>query len=127
MPERDVRAVRIRTQKPAKIIIDKEGPLRNAADRDHCLQYMVAVVLLKGSVIETVDYLDNSPWATDPRMDILREMMTVQEDERFTGSYYWKKLRTCANAITVEFNNGHVDDGVVVEYQIEHSKRPDTL
>lgn len=88
MPERDVRAVRIRTQKPAKIIIDKEGPLRNAADRDHCLQYMIAVVLLKGSVIETVDYLDNSPWATDPRMDILREMMTVQEDERFTGSYY---------------------------------------
>ena len=69
--------IRIRTQAPAYTIINKPGPLRNAADRDHCLQYMMAVVLLKGAVIEPMDYMDSSPWAVDPRIDRLRGLMEV--------------------------------------------------
>ncbi|RAH76536.1 2-methylcitrate dehydratase [Aspergillus japonicus CBS 114.51] len=125
--ERDVRAVRIRTQGPAMTIINKEGPLRNPADRDHCLQYMVAVVLLKGAVIETADYLDSSPWASDERVDALRAKMTVVEDPKFTADYYDPKVRTGANAITVELDDGRVLDEVVVEYPVGHPRRPDTL
>ncbi|CRG87379.1 2-methylcitrate dehydratase [Talaromyces islandicus] len=124
--ERDIRSIRIRTQKPAMTIIDKTGPLWNAADRDHCLQYMVAVVLLKGSVIQTVDYMDSSPWATDPRVDALREKMTVVEDAGFTRDYYDPKRRSGANAITVELMNGEVLDEAVVEFPVGHPRREDT-
>ena len=127
LAERDVRAVRIRTQKPAMTIINKSGRLRNAADRDHCMQYMVSVVLLKGSVIETVDYLDDSPWTTDPRVDSLRGKMIVEEDAGFTADYYNPKVRSGANAITVELNDGEILDEVVVEFPVGHPKRADTL
>ncbi|KAJ9143310.1 2-methylcitrate dehydratase [Pleurostoma richardsiae] len=125
--ERDVRAIRIRTQKPAVIIIDKTGPLRNNADRDHSLQYMVAVTLLKQAVVDTADYLDDSPWATDPRVDALRKKMTVTEDAGFTAGYYDPEVRSVASAIEVQLDSGEVLDEVVVEFPIGHHKRAETL
>lgn len=127
VPERDICAIKIRTQKPAVIIIDKTGPLRNSADRDHSLQYMVAVTLLKGSVVETADYLDDSPWANDSRVHALREKMTVTEDAGFTADYYNPDIRSVANAIAVELTDGEVLDEVVVEFPIGHHKRTETL
>ena len=125
--DHDIKEVRIRTQAAGKTIIDKSGVLRNAADRDHCLQYMVAVVLLKGTPIETVDYMDDSPWAVDPRVDALREKMTVVEDEGFTRDYHDQKVRSGANAIRVTTNNGGELEEVTVEFPIGHPKRTDTL
>ncbi|PWY82046.1 2-methylcitrate dehydratase [Aspergillus heteromorphus CBS 117.55] len=125
--ERHIRAIRIRTQKPAVTIIDKTGPLRNNADRDHCLQYMIAVTLLKGSVVDTEDYLDDSPWAADPRVETLREKMTVNEDAGFTADYYNPASRSVANAITVELNSGESLNEVVVEFPVGHHKRDETL
>ncbi|OJJ45315.1 hypothetical protein ASPZODRAFT_152985 [Penicilliopsis zonata CBS 506.65] len=122
-----IRAIRIRTQQSAVTIIDKTGPLRNAADRDHSLQYMVAVALLKGSVVETADYLDDSPWATDARVDALREKITVTEDLGFTADYYDPQIRSVANAITLELADGEVLEEVVVEFPVGHHKRPETL
>ncbi|KAJ5647724.1 hypothetical protein N7490_004096 [Penicillium lividum] len=125
--ERDISAIRIRTQKPAVTIIDKTGPLQNNADRDHSLQYMIAVTLLKGSAVETTDYLDHSPWAVDRRVEALREKMTVIEDKGFTADYYNPDIRSVANAITVELNNGEILDEVVVEFPVGHHKRQETL
>ena len=125
--ERDISTIHIRTQKPAVTIIDKTGPLRNYADRDHSLQYMVAVTILKGSVIETADYMDDSPWAMDPRVEALRAKMTVTEDKGFTADYYDPEIRSVANAIRVELSNGEFLDEVVVEYPVGHHKRRETL
>lgn len=122
----DIHAIRIRTQQPIMAIIKKTGPLQNAADRDHCLQYMVAVTLLKGSVIQTLDYMDDSPWATDSRVDLLRERTIVVEDAVFTQDYYNPEKRSGANATTVELINGEVLDEVVVEFPVGHPRRDDT-
>ncbi|CAL8579194.1 hypothetical protein XPA_004944 [Xanthoria parietina] len=125
--EKDVARLLIRTQAPAYTIINKTGPLKNAADRDHCLQYMIAVVLLKGAIIETVDYMEDSPWAVDPRVDCLRAKMEVVNDKTFTRDYYDGNKRSCSNAIQVFLENGHAMDDVVVEYPIGHPDRAETL
>lgn len=124
--ERDIAAIIIRTQKPGFTIINKTGTLHNAADRDHCLQYMVAVALLKQAVIETSDYDDDSPWSSNPQVDALRSKMTVTEDPEFTRGYYDPKIRSGANGITVQFNNGAVLQAVV-EYPIGHPSKSETL
>lgn len=125
--ERDVEMVRIRTQGPAYTIINKTGALRNAADRDHCLQYIVAVVLLKGEVIETRDYSDSSTWASDERVDRLREKIEIVEDEQFSKDYKNPKKRSCSNALTIVLKSGVELDEVLVEFPIGHPGRPDTL
>ncbi|KAF2197444.1 2-methylcitrate dehydratase [Delitschia confertaspora ATCC 74209] len=123
----DIEKVTIRTQKAGKTIIDKTGPLRNPADRDHCMQYMVAVTLLKGEFIEGEDYADDSPWASDARVDELREKMVVIEDEQFTKDYHDQKVRSGANAIKIELKTGSEVPEVVVEFPIGHPKHPETL
>ena len=125
--ERDVESVKIRTQGPAYTIVNKSGSLRNAADRDHCLQYIVAIVLLKGDVIETKDYLDISPWASDPRVDVLRAKMEIVEEKQFTLDYQDPRKRSCPNGLTVCMNDGSKLDEVLVEYPIGHPGRTDTL
>lgn len=126
--ERDVETLRIRTQAPAFNIANKAGTMRNPADRDHCLQYIVAVVLLKGHVIETRDYMDESPWASDPRVDQLRARMQVIEDEQFTLDYQDPRKRSCANGLTVILKSGRgALPEVLVEYPIGHPRREDTL
>jgi 2-methylcitrate dehydratase len=116
----DIRKVAIRTHEAAIRIIDKKGPLNNPADRDHCIQYMIAVPLLFGR-LTAADYEDNV--AADPRIDTLRDTMNCFEDIGFTRDYHDPEKRSIANALTVELNDGTVLDEVVVEYPIGHKRR----
>jgi 2-methylcitrate dehydratase len=116
----DIRKVTIRTHEAAIRIIDKKGPLNNPADRDHCIQYMIAVPLLFGR-LTAADY-ENSI-AADPRIDVLRDKMECFEDVGFTRDYHDPEKRSIANALTVELNDGTVLDEVVVEYPIGHKRR----
>ena len=116
----DIRRITIRTHESAIRIIDKQGPLANPADRDHCIQYMVAVPLIHGR-LTAADYEDNI--AADPRIDALREKMVCVEDPQFSRDYLDPAHRSIANAITVEFNDGTRAPEVVVEYPIGHRRR----
>jgi len=116
----DIRKIRIRTHEAAIRIIDKKGPLANPADRDHCIQYMVAVPLIFGR-LTAGDYEDKV--AADPRIDLLRKKIACVEDKRFTRDYHDPKKRSIANALTVEFNDGTKLKEVVCEYPIGHKRR----
>jgi len=116
----DVKKITIRTHEAAIRIIDKKGPLDNPADRDHCIQYMIAVPLLFGR-LTAADYEDAV--AKDPRIDTLRAKMECVEDPQFTKDYHDPEKRSIANALTVEFNDGSKFDEVVVEYPIGHKRR----
>jgi 2-methylcitrate dehydratase len=112
--------ITIRTHESAIRIIDKRGPLANPADRDHCIQYMVAVPLIYGR-LTAADYEDSV--AADPRIDALRARMECVEDRQFSKDYLDPDKRSIANAITVEFDDGTRLDEVVVEYPIGHRRR----
>lgn len=116
----DIKSVKIRTHEAAIRIIDKRGPLDNPADRDHCLQYMIAVPLIHGR-LTAADYEDNI--ASDPRIDALRDKMEPVEDPQFTKDYFDPEKRSIANALTIELNDGTVLDEVEVEYPIGHKRR----
>jgi 2-methylcitrate dehydratase len=116
----DIRKITIRTHEAAIRIIDKKGPLDNPADRDHCIQYMIAVPMLFGRLIAS-DYEDSV--AKDPRIDSLRAKMECVEDPQFTTDYHDPEKRSIANALTVEFNDGSTFDEIVVEYPIGHKRR----
>jgi 2-methylcitrate dehydratase len=115
-----VERVVITTQESAKRIIDKSGPLYNPADRDHCIQYMTAVGLLRGD-LSARDYEDAA--ATDPRIDVLRAKMTCVEDPRYSRDYLDPEKRSIANAVQVFFNDGSATENVAVEYPIGHRRR----
>jgi 2-methylcitrate dehydratase len=116
----DIKKVTIRTHEACIRIIDKKGPLNNPADRDHCIQYMVAVPFIFGRLTAR-DYEDDI--AADPRIDALREKIVCVEDASYTADYHNPKKRSIANAITVEFNDGTVFAEVAVEYPIGHARR----
>jgi len=116
----DIRKITIRTHEAAIRIIDKKGPLNNPADRDHCIQYMVAVPMIFGR-LTAADYEDNV--AADPRIDKLRDKIICVEDKQFTRDYHDPKKRSIANGITVEFKDGSRLKEVVVEYPIGHKRR----
>lgn len=116
----DIKKLSIRTHEAAIRIIDKKGPLHNPADRDHCIQYMIAVPLIYGR-LTAADYEDNI--ASDPRIDILRDKMFTAEDVQFTRDYHHPEKRSIANALTLELNDGTVLDEIVVEYPIGHKRR----
>ena len=116
----DIRKITIRTHEAAIRIIDKKGPLDNPADRDHCIQYMVAVPLIYGRLTAS-DYEDSI--AKDPRIDTLRAKIECVEDPQFTKDYFDPEKRSIANALTVEFNDGSTFDELVVEYPIGHKRR----
>ena len=122
-----VTRIRIRTHAGAVLIISKTGPMRNAADRDHCLQWMMATALLKGMPLEYTDYADKGPWAADPRVDALRDRIDVVEDARFSKDYLDPEIRSMASAVTVFMNDGSVvGDEIVVEYPLGNAKNPRT-
>lgn len=108
------------TQESAVRIISKSGPLHNPADRDHCLQYMVAVALLHGDL--KADYYENE-FAHDPRIDKLRDKMHVEEDKQYSSDYLDPEKRSIANSIQIFFKDGSHTDKVVVEYPIGHRRR----
>jgi 2-methylcitrate dehydratase len=116
----DIAHIRIRTHEAAIRIIDKKGPLHNPADRDHCIQYMIAVPLIHGR-LTAADYEDEI--ARDPRIDALRDKMECQEDPQFTLDYHDPEKRSIANALTVTLKDGTVLEEVVVEYPIGHKRR----
>ncbi len=116
----DIAHIRIRTHEAAIRIIDKRGPLHNPADRDHCIQYMIAVPLIFGR-LTAADYEDGV--ATDPRIDVLRAKMETAEDSQFTLDYHDPEKRSIANALTVTLTDGTVLDEVAVAYPIGHKRR----
>jgi 2-methylcitrate dehydratase len=116
----DIAAITIRTHEACLRIIDKKGPLSNPADRDHCIQYMVAVPLLFGR-LTAADYEDDV--AADPRIDALRGRIACQEDPALTHDYHDPDKRSIANALTVTLNDGTVLDEVLVEYPLGHKRR----
>ncbi len=116
----EVARVVIETQESGKRIIDKTGPLSNPADRDHCLQYMTAVGLLKGE-LTAADYEDEA--AADPRLDALRGKMEVVENADFTRDYLDPAKRSIGNAVQVFFQDGGVTERVAVEYPVGHRRR----
>ena len=116
----DIKKVTIRTHEACIRIIDKSGPLNNPADRDHCIQYMVAVPLIFGHLTAR-DYEDDI--ATDPRIDALRSKIVCIEDPQYTADYHDPSKRSIANALTIELNDGTIIDEVVVEYPIGHARR----
>jgi 2-methylcitrate dehydratase len=116
----DIKKITIRTQEACIRIIDKKGPLDNPADRDHCIQYMVAVPILFGR-LTAGDYEDDV--AKDPRVDRLRDKIVCVEDKQFTKDYHDPAKRSIANALTVEFSDGKKMREIVVEYPIGHKRR----
>ncbi|MDE1474106.1 bifunctional 2-methylcitrate dehydratase/aconitate hydratase [Xenorhabdus bovienii] len=116
----DIAQITIRTHEACIRIIDKQGPLNNPADRDHCIQYMVAIPLLFGR-LTAADYENNV--AADPRIDALREKIRCIEDPDFTRDYHAPEKRSIANALTITFNDGSQLDEVKVEFPIGHARR----
>ncbi len=116
----DIEHIRVRTHEACIRIIDKKGPLANPADRDHCIQYMMAVPLLYGR-LTAADYEDEV--AGDPRIDALRARIECVEDPQFTRDYLDPEKRSIANAVTVKLKDGRTLDEVVVEYPIGHRRR----
>ena len=112
--------ITIETQEPALRIISKLGPLTNPADRDHCLQYMVAVSLLHGRL--TAEHYEVHT-ASDPRIDCLREKMEVVEEPRYSRDYLDPAKRSIANAVQLHFNDGSRSERIEIEYPLGHRRR----
>lgn len=116
--------IKIKTQSPAMRIIHKTGPLLNYADRDHCLEYMVAIGLLFGR-LEASHYQDET--AKDPRIDNLRAKMEVKEDPEFSREYLDKESRSVANSVQVFFEDGSHTEEIVIHYPYGHKRRRDEM
>jgi 2-methylcitrate dehydratase len=117
-----ISSIHIETHESAIRIIDKKGPLNNPADRDHCLQYMVAIGLLKGSL--TADDYEEAV-SRDPRIDALRNKMHIVENSQYSLDYHDPDKRSIANAITIYFQDGTSTPRIAVEYPIGHRRRRD--
>ncbi len=118
----DIETIVIETQEAGVRIIDKIGPLANPADRDHCLQYMVAVALIHGRLTAD-DYEDEI--AVDTRIDQLREKMEVTENKQFTVDYFDPDRRSIGNAVQLFFKDGTTSERIVVDYPVGHRRRRD--
>jgi 2-methylcitrate dehydratase len=116
----DVKKIEIVTHESAIRIIDKKGPLHNPADRDHCIQYMTAIGLIKGS-LTAADYEDAV--ARDPRVDALRSKMSCVENKRYSRDYLDPRKRSIANQLQVFFEDGTATRKVAVEYPVGHRRR----
>ena len=116
----EIEKILITTHESAIRIISKEGILNNPADRDHCLQYMTAIGLLKGDLVAE-DYEDDV--ASDPRVDQLREKMFIEEDNRYSQEYLEADKRSIANSIQIFFKDGSSTEKIEVEYPIGHRRR----
>lgn len=118
----EIDRVELTTHESAIRIISKKGELHNPADRDHCLQYMVAIGLIFGD-LEADHYEDTI--AADPRIDALREKMQVEEDKSYSEDYHNPDKRTIANAMQIFFKDGTSTDKIEIEYPIGHKRRRD--
>jgi 2-methylcitrate dehydratase len=112
--------IEVETQEAGMRIINKTGPLNNPADRDHCLQYIIAVGLIFGN-LNAESYEDH--FAKDPRIDLLRDKMRVQENKTFSQNYLDPEKRSIGNSVRVYFSDGSCTDKISVEYPIGHRRR----
>ena len=120
-----IQRIVIETQESSVRIIDKTGPLNNPADRDHCIQYMVAIPLLHGTL--TAEHYEDKI-AADPRIDLLRNKMQVVENKQYSVDYLDPEKRSIANAIQVFFTDGTSSPRVEIHYPIGHRRRrPDAI
>ncbi|MAZ44103.1 MAG: 2-methylcitrate dehydratase [Legionellales bacterium] len=115
-----VSKVIVKTQEAGMRIISKQGPLKNPADRDHCLEYMVAVALLDDEVTDA-SYLDER--ASDSVLESLRDKIVCMEDPSFTEAYFDPSRRAIPNSVQVEFNDGRKSSIVQVDYPLGHKCR----
>ncbi|KAL5364539.1 hypothetical protein BJX96DRAFT_168364 [Aspergillus floccosus] len=122
----DIQRIHLRTTESAALIINKQGPLYNAADRDHCIQYLVALALLKGQPPEVEDYQDGSPWANSEELTALRCKIIVRVDEKLTSDYHNLDKKSIGSALTMELRNGASLSEVTVEYPVGHVQNPRT-
>ena len=116
----EIERVAIKTQESGARIIDKSGPLHNPADRDHCLQYIVAIALIFGEI--TAGHYEDDV-ASDPRIDRLRERARVTAVPRFSRDYLDPDKRSIANAVQVWFKDGGSTDRIEVEFPLGHPSR----
>jgi len=123
----DIEKVDVRTQEAAMDIINKQGPMHNPADRDHCMQYMIAVVLVKGDMVDTADYQDHSEYAQSKQLEELRSKIHLYEDPQITKDYHDLDIRSATNALTVTLKDGTKLDEVAVEFPLGSPKRTETL
>ena len=117
----EIEKIQVTTHESAIRIISKVGPMANPADRDHCLQYMIAVPLIYGDLI--AEHYENDFHSSDPRIDELRDKMDVIEDKRYSAEYHDPEKRSIANALQVFFKDGSITEKVEVEYPIGHRRR----
>ena len=116
----EISKIEVTTHESAIRIISKSGDLNNPADRDHCLQYMIAIGLIFGDLVAE-HYEDDI--ADDPRIDALREKMIIKEDPRYTKEYLEADKRSIANKIQISFKDGSSTNAIEVEYPIGHKRR----
>ena len=116
----DIERIQLTTHESAIRIISKSGELHNPADRDHCLQYMTAIGLLKGK-LTAEDYEDAA--AADPRIDALRSKMEVVEEATYSREYHQADKRSITNAVQVFFKDGSATEQVLIEYPLGHRRR----
>jgi len=122
----DISGIHIRTNAAADMIINKEGPLHNSADRDHCMQYVVALAFLKNAAPEAQDFMDDSPWASNPAIDALRRKIIIKVDEQLTRDYMDLNKKSIACGLTVHLAEGTVLDEVLIEFPVGHAANPRT-
>ena len=117
----NIEKIEVTTHESALRIIDKTGTLDNPADRDHCMQYMLAVALIKGDLV--ADFYEDSFHQDNPLIDELRDKMFLIEDKRYSKDYLAEDKRSIANAVQIFFNDGTKTQKVEVEYPIGHRQR----
>lgn len=125
-PLKQIQRIDLRTTAAAFLIINKHGPLHNASDRDHCIQYVVALAFLKGSPPEAADYLDESSWAKSEELEALRERIMVQPDPRLTEDYLDLDKKSIGAGMTVHLKDGSSLPQILIEYPVGHARNPKT-
>ncbi|GFF12319.1 phospholipase D Active site motif protein [Aspergillus terreus] len=122
----NIQRMHLRTTEAAALIINKQGLLHNAADRDHCIQYLVALALLKGQPPEVEDYQDGSRWANSEELTALRNKIIVRADDKLTSDYHDLDKKSIGSALAVDLRNGSSLSEVTVEYPVGHVQNPRT-
>jgi 2-methylcitrate dehydratase len=125
-PAVDIASIEIRTCAAANLIINKKGSLYNAADRDHCMQYVVAVALLKGTAPVATDFEDDSTFASSPDVVALREKIHIPQDDDLTKDYLDLEKKSIPSGVTTHLNSGDVLSEVLVEFPLGHMENKGT-
>jgi 2-methylcitrate dehydratase len=125
-PLGQIKQIDLRTTAAAYLIVNKQGTLHNAADRDHCIQYVVALAFLKEGPPEAADYFDKSPWATSEELRSLRERIMVRPDSKLTQDYFDLDKKSIGTGMTVHLVDGSSMPEILIEYPVGHARHPQT-